>query len=123
MVKSYEDLKVWQKAMELAREVYRCAKLMPKDERFGLTNQMCRAAVSVPSNVAEGFGRESTKDFLHFLMMARGSLHELRTQLTLSVQLEFLPNADDAFSLIADVSRLLNALITKLKSKLTTTNH
>jgi len=123
MVKSFEDLKAWQKAMALAREVYRCAAAMPKDERFGLTDQMCRAVVSVPSNISEGFGRETTKDFLHFLMMARGSLYELRTQLTLSVQLGFLPDADDAFSLMTDVSRLLNALITKLKSKLSTTNH
>jgi four helix bundle protein len=83
-VKCYEELIVWQKAMLLAKLVYGIQKQLPKEEVYGLGDQMRRAVVSIPSNIAEGFGRESDKEFKHFLSVARGSLFEVKTQLQLS---------------------------------------
>ena len=80
-VKCYEDLVVWQKAMLLAKRVYCLQRSLPKEEVYALGDQIRRAAVSVPSNIAEGFGRESDKDFRHYLSIARGSLCEVKTQL------------------------------------------
>ena len=79
-VKTYEELEVWQKAMELVALIYRLTKGFPREEVYGLTSQLRRAAVSVPSNIAEGQGRRSTKEFLNHLSMARGSLLEVETQ-------------------------------------------
>jgi len=89
-VKSYRDLETWQVSMDLVAEVYRVTKLFPRDEIYGLTNQLRRAAVSVPSNIAEGQGRDSTKEFLHHLSMAHGSLCEVETQLLIAQGLEYL---------------------------------
>lgn len=80
MIKSYRDLRVWQDAMELTQMIYEVTSSFPKDEVFGLTNQLRRAAVSIPSNIAEGHARESTKEYLQFISVARGSLAELETQ-------------------------------------------
>ena len=78
--KSYTDLEVWQLARKLVSEVYASSLLFPKEELFGLTNQLRRAAVSVPSNIAEGCGRQTPRDTINFLFIARGSLYELETQ-------------------------------------------
>ncbi len=78
-VKSYRDLETWQKAMDLVQEIYLETKSFPKEETYGLSGQMRRAAVSIPSNIAEGQGRDSTKEFLHHLSIAYGSLCELET--------------------------------------------
>ncbi len=86
----YQELVVWQKSVDLAEEVYRLIKLLPKTEEFALSNQMRRAAVSIPSNIAEGQQRRSTKEFLTFLSIARGSLAELETQLILCVRFNYL---------------------------------
>jgi four helix bundle protein len=83
----YRQLAVWQKSMDLAVEVYRCTKSFPNDELFGLTSQMRRASVSVPSNISEGKGRYSRGELVHFLFNARGSLLELQTQITLAGRL------------------------------------
>ena len=80
-IKSFEDLVVWKKSMVLTKEVYLLTRTFPDDERFSLTNQIRRAVISIPSNIAEGFGRYSDKDYLHFLYISRGSLYELKTQL------------------------------------------
>lgn len=108
----FKDLVVWQKAMELAKRVYQLTASFPADERFGLVSQMRRAAVSVPSNIAEGQARQSTREFLLFLSHAMGSLAELETQTLLSEQLGHCnpQDAADVHQLIADVSRLLRAL-------------
>jgi len=90
----YKELLVWQKGMSLAKIVYRLTERFPAEERFGLTSQMRRAAVSVPSNIAEGQARQGTREFLQFLSHASGSLGELETQLLLSVQLGFCRPAD-----------------------------
>ena len=80
---SYRDLVVWQKSMELTEEIYRLVKTLPREETYGLSDQMRRAAVSVPSNIAEGHGRNSEKEFIRFLCMAKGSVFELETQILL----------------------------------------
>ena len=116
MVKSYEDLIVWQKAVAFAEEVYRLQRTLPKEERFGVGDQLRRAAVSVPSNIAEGFGRESSKDFMHFLTVARGSLYETRTQLRIASDLGLLKDISSVEALSLEVGRLLNAFISKLRS-------
>ena len=86
-VKSYRDLSAWQKARLLVKEVYLLTAAFPVGERFGLVSQMNRAAVSIPSNIAEGYGRATTQDYLHFLRIARGSAYELETQLVLAQDL------------------------------------
>lgn len=89
-VRSYKDLIVWQKAMDLVELVYHLTKLFPKDEQYGLSNQLRRAAVSIPSNIAEGQARNSTAEFRNFLSIARGSLAELETQLLIAERLNYI---------------------------------
>ena len=118
MVKSYRELLVWQKAMETAQAVYQTTRGFPKEETYGLTSQMRRAAVSVPSNIAEGQGRMTRGEFIQFLGQARGSLMELETQVLLAQQLGFLTPqaAETLLSLTAETGRLLNGLISSLKN-------
>jgi len=107
--------------MTLAREIYRCTESLPKHELYGLTSQVRRAAVSVASNIAEGKGRRSDREFLHFLFQARGSLFELETQLLLAKQLEYISAADSAALLesVAVVARSLTGLINSLTAQIT----
>ena len=116
-VKSYQELETWQVGMKLVSEVYRVTKEFPKEELYGLTNQLRRAVVSVPSNIAEGQGRDSTKEFLHHLSIARGSLYETETQLLIAKQLEYIQqsDADSVAAVIASVGRLINALARSLQ--------
>ena len=118
-VQSYRDLEVWQKAMDLVTTVYDITKTFPETERFGLTNQLRRAAVSIPSNIAEGQGRRTTKDFLSFLYIARGSLMEVQTQFEIANRLEFVgPEVTTEFEgQTAIVGRLLNGLIRSLNQR------
>jgi four helix bundle protein len=118
-VQSYRDLVVWQKSMALVREVYRYTQSFPKAEAFGLTTQLRRAAVSVPSNIAEGQGRLSTGEFKQFLGHARGSLLELETQILIAQDLGYLP-ADQIHYLLqraAETGRVLNGLLGSLPSR------
>jgi len=116
-IKSFRDLETWQTAMDLVAEIYRVTKIFPKDELYSLTSQFRRAAVSVPSNVAEGQGRDSTKEFLHHLSIAHGSLCEVETQLLIAQRLEYLSGeeADRLASLAASVGRLINGLSRSLR--------
>jgi four helix bundle protein len=116
-VKSYRDLETWQTAMDLVAEIYRVTKIFPKDELYSLTSQLRRAAVSDQSNIAEGQGRESTKEFLHRLSMAHGSLCEVETQLPIAQRLGYLnqEDADRSASLAASVGRLINGLSRSLR--------
>src|SRR5271165_4145400 len=120
MSSSFRDFRVWQDGMKLAREVYRDTASFPKHELYGLTQQIRRAAVSVPSNVAEGKGRYSDKEFAHFLFNARGSLLELQTQLILAEELEYLSatNTRRLLALAEDVGRGLSGLINSLRGVL-----
>ena len=114
---TYRDLKAWQKAMELVTAVYASTQKFPKEETYGLTSQMRRAAVSIPSNIAEGQGRRLENDFRHFLRNARGSLLELETQVFIAGNLRYLPQPDVEMLLAmsAEVGRILNGLIASIQ--------
>ncbi|MBR6221631.1 MAG: four helix bundle protein [Clostridia bacterium] len=102
--------------MELVRAAYQIAKLLPREEMFALSEQIRRSAVSIPSNIAEGYGRNSTKDYARFLSIARGSRYELETQLLLCVQLGYVKQQDieNAVDLGEEVGKMLNVIISKL---------
>ena len=118
VIRSYKDLQVWRAAMSLAREVYLVTRSWPREELYGLTSQVRRASVSVPSNIAEGYGRQSRVSYLAFLKIARGSLNEVETQLLLAEQVG-LSTADvnaPLLTAIDELSRMLNSLIKRLSS-------
>ncbi len=114
-VKTFRDLVAWQKGIELVKMVYRVTETMPAEERFGLTNQIRRAAVSIPSNIAEGHARQARPDYLRFLRIARGSLAELATQLEIAVQLNMIPSHDALNLMLEEMDRILQALIRSLE--------
>jgi len=113
---SYKDLVVWQKGIALAKLVYRLTESFPSAEKFGIVAQMRRAAVSIPSNIAEGQARRTTGEFVQFISHAEGSVAELDTQLILSIELKFCSGTatDSTFALISEIRRMLNALRRKL---------
>ena len=114
---NYKELKVWQKAMDLTVEVYKLVKLLPKEETYALSDQMRRAVVSIPSNIAEGQGRNSDKEFIQFLSFARGSLWELETQIEICLRIGYIDQnlTTTIYNLIAEISKMLNALSNSLK--------
>jgi four helix bundle protein len=116
--KCYSDLIAWQKAVDLAEAVYRATKAFPKEEQFGLTIQLRRAVVSVPSNIAEGQGRSTTREFLHFLSIAYGSLLEVETQIIIAQRLGYLDTHQKADLLAAtgEVGRIVNGLARSLQT-------
>ncbi|HWY20558.1 MAG TPA: four helix bundle protein [Candidatus Acidoferrum sp.] len=118
MGESYRDLIAWRKAMDLVTDFYRVTQAFPRYELYGLTNQLRRAAVSVPSNIAEGQARFSRKEFHHFLSQARGSLVEIETQLTIAENLGYLgPNQTrPLFDKASELGKILNGLIASIKS-------
>lgn len=119
-VESYQDLTVWQKAMETVERCYQLTRTFPNQEVYGMTSQIRRAAVSIPANIAEGWGRESTREFIQFLRIAQGSLKELETLLLLSTRVQ-LTNAtvvQPIQATLAEVSRMIHSLIGSLKRKL-----
>ena len=118
-IKSFRDLIVWQKAMVLVTEIYGITKNFPKDEIYGLTSQIRRSAISVPSNIAEGYGRNSTLDYTRFLQIARGSLYELQTQLEIAANIDYLQSAqyEEITHAINEIERMLNSMIKKLYKK------
>ena len=124
-VKSYRDLIVWQKAFDLVLIVYRLTKSFPKDERFGLINQVRRASVSIVSNIAEGHARESSGEYRHFLSYSRASLAEVETQLLIAKQLEYVKPEDvsEAFGLLIEINKMINAIMKKLPKKTYPYNH
>jgi len=111
----FEKLIAWRKSFELSKEVYEATQGFPADERFGLTSQMRRAAVSVPSNIAEGWGRGSRADYLRHLGISRGSLYELYTQARLANELGYLQRPAPLLEQLAEVGRILNGLIRSLR--------
>ncbi len=116
---NYTELDVWVKSRELVTIVYQSTKSFPKDELYGLTNQIRRCAVSVPSNIAEGCGRQSTKETTHFLFISRGSLYELETQIYLALDLEYIKK-EDFNTLIEKITvckKLINGFINYYKNK------
>jgi four helix bundle protein len=122
---SYRDLLVWQKAMVLAKEIYKITASFPPEEKFGLISQMRRAAVSVPSNIAEGQARNTTGEFIVFISHAEGSLAELDTQLTLAVELDFSSSekAKPCIDSVTELRRMLNGLRRALKNQKPSAHH
>ena len=118
MGNSYRDLIAWRKAMDLVKDVYRVTRSFPRDELYGLTNQLRRAAISVPSNIAEGQARFSRKEFHHFLSQARGSLVEIETQLLIAQNLAYVsPNQTRCLlDKTSELGKVLNGLIAAIKS-------
>jgi four helix bundle protein len=119
VVASYRDLVVWQRAMELVSAVYRVTAAFPEEERFGLTTQLRRSAVSIPSNIAEGQGRTTTREFHRFLGIARGSVKELETQMLIALDLGYAGDAGArrCLDLAEEVGRMLHALLKALERK------
>lgn len=115
-MKSYRDLIVWQKAMLLVVEIYQITRKLPDEEKFGLISQIRRSAISIPSNIAEGYGRNYTKDYIRFLQIARGSLFECQTQLEIAINLKFIVTSDmEPIAFISvEIEKMLNSLINKL---------
>ena len=120
MAGTYQDLKVWQLAMDMVAQVYRCTATFPKQEMYGLTSQMRRSAVSVPSNIAEGKGRFSRKELVQYLFRARGSLLELETQILIGRRLGYLDDTEGKrlTTFTSEVGRLLNGLVNAFQSQL-----
>ena len=117
MAQTYKDLKAWQKSMELVTEIYRSTRGFPREETYGLTSQLRRAAISIPSNIAEGQGRRLPGDFQHFLRNARGSLLEVETQVLIAGNLGYWTAAqvEDLSSRCAEVGRILNGLLAAIQ--------
>lgn len=117
--RNYRDIIAWQRAMDLVQVVYGLSNRFPKEEMYGLTSQIRRAAVSVPSNIAEGEGRNSPNDFARFLAIAHGSLREVETQLLIAVRLEYLAEDDvgNALQLCEETGRIINGLKRSLQSR------
>ncbi len=114
-IKNHKDLEVWKKSMDLVSNIYKITESFPNKELYGLTNQIRRAAVSIPSNIAEGAARNSKKEFIQFLYIALGSLSELETQIIIADRLEYLNNLDILLDDLKFVQKLINGLIYYLK--------
>lgn len=124
-VKSYKDLLIWQKGLEIVSNIYKLVEEFPKDELYALTSQMKRASISIPSNIAEGYGRSSTQSYISFINISRGSLFELETQLIIANELKFVKNQDLYNTIIEQIleeSKMMNSFINKLELSKTNAN-
>ncbi len=119
-INSYKELIVWQKAIELVKLIYMITEKFPKSELYGLTNQMRRCAISIPSNIAEGYARKSPREYAQFYSIAFGSARELETQLIIAKELQFLDETDfsPANHLLNEVLRMLNTMTKRLRMKI-----
>jgi len=117
VINSYHDLEVWKKAMELVTNIYEVTRTFAKEELYGLTSQLRRASVSVPANIAEGWGRGTTGEYIQFLRIARGSLLEVETLMTISSNLGYVntPDQTPIAQKIEEINKMINALIKSLK--------
>jgi four helix bundle protein len=115
-INTYKDLVVWNKSVALAKVVYQICKLLPPEEKYALADQLKRAAISVASNIAEGYGRHSTNDYKRFLSIALGSVYEIETQLQIAFELQMINK--ETFSTAIELAKEVNRMIYALKSKL-----
>jgi len=115
---SFKDLFVWQKGIELVNDIYKATKKFPKEELYCLTSQIRRAAISIPANIAEGWGRGTTKNYIQFLEISRGSLFELNTLIIIAYNQEYIKKetCDEIENKLNEIGRMLNAMITKLEN-------
>ena len=111
----FENLEVWKKSIILVKEVYTLVKLFPKEENYALSDQVRRSVVSIPSNIAEGSGRNSPKEFVQFLYIALGSINELETQLIIAKEIGYLKDIEEIRNKILEIKKMLNSLITSIK--------
>ncbi len=116
-IQKFTDLVAWQKAHQLALQIYQLTKDFPNDERFGLVNQMRRAAVSISSNIAEGYGRGTAKDKVHFYLIAQGSLYEIESQLLIALDLGYTKKKIEIIDTIMHVDKLLKGLMRSAQSR------
>lgn len=118
-VESFKDLIVWKKGIELVNDIYKVTKKIPKEELYGLTSQIRKAAISIPANIAEGWGRGTTKNYIQFLEISRGSLFELNTLIIISYNQQYInkETCGEIENKLNEIGRMLNALITKLDNK------
>lgn len=119
-ISSYRDLLVWQKSMDWTVKIYKITGTFPIDERYGLISQLRKSSSAIPSNIAEGFGRKTTKDYLRFLNIALASSYETLTQVELSFRVEFIPKTifEEYFYEGEEIGKMLNGLISKLESRI-----
>jgi len=124
-IKSYKDLIVWQKSVQLVTDIYSLTKKFPADERFGIIAQLNRAAVSIPTNIAEGWGRETSKNYLQFLRTSRGSVMEVQTLLIIARNLNYLSEVEFEFYSVKteEVGKILQGLIKSIREKITLTDN
>ena len=113
-IKNYRELEVWKLSMSFVEAIYKALKTFPPEERYGICDQIRRAAVSVPSNIAEGFGRDTPKEFAHFLSIARGSLYEVMTQLEIASRLGYLAQDSGLYPQAESIGKMLNSLKKRL---------
>ena len=116
-MKTYRDLLVWQKSMTFVTNIYQVTKTFPKEEVYGLTSQIRRCAISIPSNISEGYGRNSTNDYIRFLQISMGSIFEIQTQLEIAKNLGYLNQTKfhETYDVSREIERMLSSLIYKLK--------
>ncbi|HEX9760543.1 MAG TPA: four helix bundle protein [Candidatus Acidoferrales bacterium] len=119
VIKSYRDLVVWQRSMDLVTMCYKLSRRLPDTERYGLVSQMQRSSVSVPANIAEGYGRRQLGDYLQHLSIANGSLKEVETHLVIAVRLSYLTDTEiaPALKLADETGRMLNSLMSRLRQR------
>ena len=117
-LKSYKDLELWQVSMNFVSEVYTLTKSFPKEELYGLTSQIRRCAISIPSNIAEGSSRKGTKEFIQFLWIANGSLSEFETQIEIAQKLGYIASIDIILEKVKHIRKMLHGLIHSLENKL-----
>jgi len=119
-MKTFRELKVWQKSMDLSVEIYRITNVLPKIEDYGLTSQIRRSAVSVPSNIAEGFGRYHSKEFVRFLQISQGSVYECQSQLEIAFRVNYIEECifNDLDNRLTEVAKMLSSLIRKIKESI-----
>lgn len=116
-INSYRDLLIWQKSMVLVTEIYKLTSQFPKEEVYGITSQIRRASISIPSNIAEGYGRNSTGDYKRFLQISLGSLYELQTQVEICFRLNYLSNEHytNVQQKVFELEKMINSMISKIK--------
>ena len=118
-MKTYRELIVWQKSMNLVTNVYQVSNSFPSNENFGLTSQLRRSAISIPSNISEGYGRNSLNDYIRFLNIAVGSLYEVQTQIEIAFNLKYIEKMqfESIYKYTREIERMMSSLIRKLKEK------
>ncbi len=117
MIKTFRDLKIWQQSMEFVTKIYKATSSFPEEEKYGLTSQLRRSSVSIPSNISEGFGRNSQGDFKRFVNISMGSLFELQTQIEVAKNLEFISKEvfDQLYDHSREIERMMSSFIRTLK--------